>query len=85
MTFKFWKGKEFTKTITSFGKNFVKSAKALYNGEGKGLQKHAGKILLGAAAFSTIFGVINSVSSSHKPSEKTASDVIDKNNRYEVN
>lgn len=85
MTFKFWKGKEFKKSFESFGRNFVKSAKALYNGEGNGIQKHAGKILIGAAVFSSVAGVINSLASSHKPSEKTAADVIDKNNRYEVN
>ena len=67
MTFKFWKGKEFAKSLKTFGNSFVESAKAFYKGEGKGWQKHAGKILLGIAAMSSFLGVINSVSGSKKP------------------
>lgn len=85
MTFKFWKGKQFKKSLHSFGKNFIKSAQALYNGDGNGIQKHAGKILLGAAVLSSVIGVINSITSSQTPSKTTAADVINKNNRYEVN
>lgn len=85
MTFKFWKGKEFKKTLSSFWNNLKLSSKAFYKGEGSGLQKHAGKFLLGAAAFSTILGVINTVSSSHKPSKTSAANVINKNDRYVVN
>lgn len=84
MTLKFWKPKEFEKTLTSFGKNFIKSAKAFYQGEGKDISKHAGKMLLGAAVLSTVLGVINTVSSSHKPSKVDAADVIDKNKKYVV-
>lgn len=80
MTFKFWKGKEFTKSLKSFGENFVESAKELYKGEGKGIQKHAGKILIGAAALSSIAGVINTVSSSQTPQKNT--NII--NGRYTV-
>lgn len=85
MTFKFWKGKEFTKSMKSFGKNFVKSAKALYKGEGSGINKHAGKILIGTALLSSILGVINAMSSSQKPSKVDAADVIKKDDRYVVN
>ena len=85
MTFKFWKGKEFTKSVKSFGKNFVKSVKELYKGEGHGITKHAGKILIGAAALSSILGVINTMSSSQKPSKVDAADVIKKDDRYVVN
>ena len=84
MTLKFWKGKEFKKCLQSFGNNFIKSAKTLYNGEGQGLKKHAGKILLGLAALSSILGVVNALHSSKTPSKVSASDVIDKNNRYVV-
>ena len=85
MTFKFWKGNEFKKSCESFGKNFLKSAKALYKGEGSGLNKHAGKILIGTALLSSIFGVINAMSSSQKPSKVDAADVIKKDDRYVVN
>ena len=85
MTFKFWKGPEFLKTIQSFGKNFVKSAKDLYKGEGHGITKHAGKILIGASILSSIVGVINTMHSSHKPSKVDAADVIKKDEKYVVN
>lgn len=84
MTLKFWKPKEFKKSLQSFGKNFVESCKAFYNGEGKGLQKHAGKVMLGASVLSTILGVANAMSSSHTPSKVDAADVIKKDERYVV-
>lgn len=83
-TLKFWKGKEFSKSLQSFGRNFVKASKALWQGEGQGVKKQSGKILLGLALLSSVFGVINSVSSSKKPSKINASNVIDKNERYVV-
>lgn len=82
MTFKFWKGKEFKKTLESFGKNFVKSIKTLWHGEGKDIQKHAGKLLIGAAFLSSFLGVINSLHSSK--SNSINSNLIDKNSRYVV-
>ena len=82
MTFKFWKGKEFSKSIQSFGKNFIKSAKALWQGEGSGVKKHAGKIIIGLAALSSVLGIINSVSSSKTPSKTKAADVISKDRNY---
>ncbi len=85
MTFKFWKGPEFIKSLTSFGENFVKSAKELYKGEGHGLTKHAGKILIGASILSSIAGVANTMHSSHKPSKVDAADVIKKDEKYVVN
>lgn len=85
MTFKFWKGKEFTNSVKSFGRNFVKSAKTLFKGEGSGINKHAGKILLGASILSSVIGVINAMSSSQKPSKVDAADVIKKDDRYVVN
>ena len=85
MTFKFWKGKEFTNSIKSIGRNFVKSSNALFKGEGKGINKHAGKILIGTALLSSVLGVINAMSSSQKPSKVDAADVIKKDDRYVVN
>ena len=82
MSFKFWKGKEFTKSLKSFGNNFVKSAKALYEGSGSGIKKHAGKALLAVAALSSILGVINAVYSSKTPSN--SSGTVDKNRKYVV-
>lgn len=85
MTFKFWKGKEFGQSLKSFGRNFVKSAKALYKGEGHGATKHAGKALIGVSVLSSVLGVINTLSSSHKPSKVGTADVINKNEKYVVN
>jgi len=83
MTFKFWKGKEFKKTIESFGKSFVNSAKNMWYGEGKGIQKHAGKILVGTALLTSVLGVLNSLHSSK--SNSINSNLIDKNSKYVVN
>lgn len=83
MTFKFWKGKEFTKSIESFGRNFKESLKAFWNGEGKGVGKHAGKAMVGVAALSTVLGVINAISSPHTPQK--SHNVINKNDKYTVN
>ena len=71
--------------MESFGNNFVKSVKTLYKGEGhSGLKKQAGKILLGLAALSSVFGVVNALYSSKTPSKLNTSDVIDKNKKYVV-
>ena len=80
MTFKFWKGKQFGKSLKSFGKSFVESAKSLWTGKGKGVEKHAGKMLVGIAALSTILGVINSVTGIKKPAK--ASEIVKKNEGY---
>lgn len=47
----------------SFGRNFVKASKNLYNGpaEAKGFSKHAGKALIGIAALSSILGAANTI------------------------
>lgn len=85
MTLKFWDKKKFFKAAETFKDSLVDSAKALYHGEGKGLQKHAGKILLGAAVASSLLGVINVMNISGKPSKLSAGDVIDKKEKYVVN
>lgn len=76
MTLKFWNGKKFMKTLQSFGENFVKSSKKLWHGEGKGIQKHAGKMLVGSAVASTLIGIMNALHSNSKPSNVKAKDVI---------
>lgn len=76
MTFKFWKRKDFIKSLKTFGTSFIDSAKALYYG--KGSTKHAGKILLGAAVLSTVAGLANTLTGSKKPVK--SSQVI--NGRY---
>ena len=85
MTFKFWKGKEFKKSMSSFVKSLKKSAKAFYKGEGYGIKKQAGKILLFSAILSSVLGVVNTMSSSKKISKTDAADVIKKDDRYVVN
>ena len=85
MTFKFWKGKEFMKSLKSFGNSFAESAEALWKGEGKGIKKHAGKLLVGTAILSSVLGVVNAMSSSKTPSKIDSADVIKKSDRYVVN
>jgi len=80
MTFNPMKKQQFVKSIKSFGTSFVESAKTLYKGEGHGIKKHAGKILIGTAAISTVAGVINALNVNK--SYANPSDVIDKNSRY---
>ena len=83
MTFKFWKPQEFFKSLQVFGRSFVRSAKALYKGEGVGVSKHAGKILLGIALFSSAAGVINAVAGA-KNVTKPKSDIIKSNEKHVV-
>lgn len=47
----------------SFGRNFVKTTKELYNGPAgaTGFKKHAGKALIGAAIASSVLGAINTI------------------------
>lgn len=80
MSFKFWKPEEFGRSMKSFGRNFVKSAKELWVGEGSGISKHAGKALIGISALSTVWGVMNAIS--HKSVD--TKNVINKNERYVV-
>ena len=84
MTFKFWKPEKFLKSLKVFGKSFVKSAVNLYKGEGTGLTKHAGKMLIGLAVLSSALGVINTVAGSKK-SPKSKSNIIKSNEKHVVN
>ena len=85
MTFKFWDKKKMTKAVLAFKNGFIRSAKSLYNGEGKGLTKYAGKLLLGVSVASSLLGIINVMNISGKPSKIGAGDVIDKKEKYVVN
>ena len=85
MTFKFWDKQKMIKAAIEFKNSFVKSAKSFYKGEGSGMTKHAGKLLLGAAAASSLLGIINVMNISGKPSKIGAGDVIDKKEKYVVN
>lgn len=76
-TLKFWKVKDFAHSLKVFGESFVDSAVDLYKGEGSKLVKHSGKMLIGAAALSTVLSVLNTFHITKKPSKVTGEDVID--------
>ena len=80
MTFNILDRQKFFKSLKSFTESFKDSLEALWKGEGKGIPKHAGKILVGSAALSTILGVFNALHSSNKPQQNT--DIIDRSDRY---
>ena len=87
-TCKFWKPKPFMHSILKFGEAFYDSAKELYNGpeNKKGFfTKHSGKLLIGAAALSTILGLSNVLISKNKPSKLDSDDIIDKEGKFVVN
>lgn len=71
---------KFKKSLKSFANSFKDGAIALWQGEGKGISKHAGKALIGIAALSTIFGTLNALHSSKSNNNTKA--VINKNDRY---
>lgn len=85
MTPKLWDKTKAVKMATTFKDSLIDSAKMFYNGQGKGIQKRAGKILLGAAIASSVIGVINVMNISGKPSKLGAGDVINKEEKYVVN
>lgn len=86
-TLKFWDVKKFSKSISSFGKSFVDSAKELYTGgqNATKLNKIGGKALLFTALAVTVLGDLKIITSSKTPSKLDASDVIEKNRKYVVN
>jgi len=86
-TLKFWKGKEFAKSASTFGKSLVESAKELYTGGANATKaaKIGGKALIATALLATILGDLKIITSSKKPSKLDASDVIEKNRKYVVN
>lgn len=84
-TLKFWKSDKFKHSLKVLGRSTVDSCKAFWNGPdtAKGISKHAGKILIGAAALSTVAGVINSVVVK-KPPKTNVDDVINPNGKKVV-
>ncbi len=83
-SFKFWDKKALVQTVSSFGKAAKESAKTFWHGEGHGLVKHGGKIMLGVSALATVLGVANVMNYSKKPDLLDASDVILPGEKYEV-
>ena len=85
-TLKFWKFNKFKHSLKVFKDSAIKSAKELYSGpkNAKGWGKHAGKIMLGVAALSSVLSVLNAVNIK-KPSKLDADDVIKKDRKYVVN
>ena len=87
-TFKFWKGKPFLKTLGKFADSLFNSAIELYKGQPEAknfFARHNGKLLIGAAALSTVMGLTNVLISSQKPSKLDSADIIEKDRKYVVN
>lgn len=83
-TLKFWHKEQFSQTCSSFITAAKESSKQFWQGEGKGLKKHGGKIMLGLAALSTLGGIANIMNYSKKPDKLDASKVILAEEKYEV-
>lgn len=87
-TFKFWKGKPFLKTMGKFADCLCNSAMDLYKGNPSSkhfFERHNGKLLIGAAALSTVLGIANVLISNQKPSKLDSADIIEKDRKYVVN
>ncbi|MBP3925554.1 hypothetical protein J6E39_10000 [bacterium] len=85
-TLKFWKKEEFMRTLNNIKNAAKESWHDFYKGTSEpGISKYSGKLLLGAAALSTIAGVVNAVTTIDKPSKLDAGDVIDSSKKYVVN
>lgn len=84
-TLKFWKGKEFKKSLSTFGKSMERSLKSFYNGDGSKLGKYTGKAMLFTSLAASALGVLNVMSSSQKPSKLDSADIIEKERKYVVN
>lgn len=84
-TLKFWQGKKFAKSATTFVKTLGESVKEFYKGDKNCMNKYAGKALLGAAVLGTAVGVANVMTSSNKPSKLDSADIIEKSRKYVVN
>lgn len=85
-TLKFWKGKDFKKSLSIFGKSMERSLKAFYSGkDSSALGKYGGKALLFTSLGVSALGVANVMSSSQKPSKLDSADIIEKERKYVVN
>ncbi len=83
-TLKFWKPKKFLHSLKIFKQSAVASAKEFFYGPkyAKGIEKYAGKLILGLAVASSVLGVVNSVHVSNKNKNR---DLIDSKRKYVVN
>lgn len=84
-TLKFWKGKQFKKTLSAFGTGLERSLKSLYFGDGSKYSKYTGKAMIFTPLAASILGVLNVMSSSQKPSKLDSADIIEKERKYVVN
>ncbi len=84
-TLKFWKGKEFNKSVKTFGKSLERSMKSFYLGDGSKYSKYTGKAMLFTSLGASALGVLNVMSSSQKPSKLDSADIIEKERKYVVN
>jgi hypothetical protein len=83
ITFNFRKKEKFNESMKLLKESFKDSCKTYWHGDGvNGKYKHAGKILLLAAAGASLLGIINALSSGKKAQK---SDVINKSESYVVN
>lgn len=82
---KFFNAKGFKKSTEQFFESLGDSARDFFKGDNSCLGKYSGKILLGTALLSSILGVVNVMSSSHKPSKLDSADIIEKDRKYVVN
>ena len=65
-------GSNLLRITKSFGRNFVKATKELYNGPkaATGFSKHAGKLLLATAIGMSVFGAVNTIRGAKSSSER---------------
>lgn len=82
---KFWQGKRFLKTTETFFSSLGESIGQFWKGQGTGINKHAGKLLVGTAALTTLASLCNIMTSNNKPSKLDSADVIEKSRKYVVN
>ncbi len=82
---KFFNAKGFKNLQNNSLKVLVIVPEISLKGDKSCLGKYSGKILLGTALLSSILGVVNVMSSSHKPSKLDSADIIEKDRKYVVN
>lgn len=81
---KFWNKDAMKQTGSSFVKATKEAAKLFWHGEGQGLKKQSGKLMVGISALATVLGVLNVLNYSKRPDKMDASNVINPAEKYEV-
>ncbi len=84
-TLKFWKPKEFGKSLSIFAKSLERSLYNFYKGDGSKYSKYTGKAMIFTSLAASMLGVLNVMSSSLKPSKLDSGDIIEKERKYVVN